>query len=172
MKTKTFTIEKSAVECYKIRNSEVWADITIDANESTGRIQIASDYGSWQYYWGACGKPFKQFLTELDKYYAASKFGASRWFDSEKTVAEYRAVIKENANDGYISKKKKIDALAELQCLEESSCKEEFCRNLEDCSEIMRIYDHCPALVYGIDPSFDKFWSILWPVFINHIKRE
>ena len=106
MKTENMTIEKTTVECYRLRHSSgMWADITIDANKETGRIQIASDYGSWQNYWGSCGKPFKLFLQSLDKYYVAGKFGASKWFDAVKTVAEYRAVIKENIKDGYISKK-------------------------------------------------------------------
>jgi hypothetical protein len=166
-----FTIEKKTVECYKMRSkSGIWADITIDASENTGRIQIASDYGSWQYYWGACGCAFKEFLCGLDKHYVAGKFGASKWFDSTKTVAEYRAVIKENIKDGYISKKKGIDALAELQCLEESSCKEEFCSNLNDCSEIMRLYDHCPSLIYGIDPAFENFWNNTWISFVDYLK--
>lgn len=166
-----FTITKTTVECYKIRHlSGMWSDITIDAKEETGRIQIASDYGEWQFYWGSCGMPFKKFLASLDKHYVAGKFGASRWFDSIKTVAEYRAVIKENVKDGYLTKQKGIKALAELQCLEESSCKEEFCSNLSnDCDEIMKLYDHCPSLVYGIDPSFENFWTKLWPVFINEL---
>ncbi len=169
-----FSINKTSVELYKIRHESgfCWADITIDANGTTGRISIASDYGSWQYYWGACGESFKKFLCGLDKSYIAGKFGADKWFDSEKTVAEYRRVIKENINDGYISKKKGIEALAELQCLEESSCKEEFCRHLEDCSEIMRLYDHCPSLVYDIEPSFENFWIKLWPILIEQLQSE
>ena len=57
MKTQLeLTVTKSTVEVYKIRSNEfAWADITIDASGNKGRISIASDYGSWQNYWGACG---------------------------------------------------------------------------------------------------------------------
>ncbi len=173
MKISEFTIEKSTVDCYKLRStSGMWADITIDDNGTKGRIQIASDYGSWQNYWGACGVDFKSFLCGLDKHYVAGKFGANRWFDAEKTITEYRTVIKENIKDGYISKQKGISVLSELQSLEESSCQEEFYRNLEDCSGIMKLYDHCPSLIYGIDPRFNNFWDNIWPIFIDAIKPK
>ena len=77
-----FTTTRSTVECYKIRSDRgLWADITIDANGKAGRVQIASDYGSWENYWGACGSEFKEFLCGLDIDYAAGKFGESKWFD-------------------------------------------------------------------------------------------
>jgi hypothetical protein len=173
MKTEKFTIEKTTIECFKMRSpSGTWADISIDANGKAGRIQIASDYGSWQFYWGACGCEFKEFLCGLDKHYVAGKFGASKWFDSEKTLSEYRAVIKENFNDGYINKEVNDDALAELQQLDGCNDRGEFCRILNDCDEIMRIYDHCPALVYGIDPGFENFWTKIWPRFIEYLKTK
>lgn len=47
-------IEKTQIELYKVRldGGQGWADISIDAKEKSGRIQIASDWGAWQYYWG------------------------------------------------------------------------------------------------------------------------
>jgi hypothetical protein len=76
-----YTIEKSQCEVYILRRregSEYWADITVHCNNNAGRIQIASDYGSWQNYWGHCACPFKEFLIKLsrDMDYAATKFRA------------------------------------------------------------------------------------------------
>lgn len=165
-----FTITKTTVECFKIRHSSgTWADITIDAKEETGRIQIASDYGAWQFYWGSCGMPFKEFLASLDKHYVAGKFGCARWFDAVKTVAEFQRVIEEDINDGYLNASKGADALDELELLKNSSDQNEFCMTLNDCGQIMKLYDHCPSLIYGIDPSFENFWTKLWPVFIEQI---
>ena len=44
-------ITKKVVECYHLRGvnqSSGWADITIDAAGSRGRVSISSDYGSYQ----------------------------------------------------------------------------------------------------------------------------
>ena len=172
MKDESFTIEKTTVECYKLRNRSTWADITIDAKEETGRIQIASDYGHWQFYWGSCGLPFKKFLISLDRHYVAGKFGAGKWFDPVKTIAEYKEVVKANIDDGYLNKLDGEEAIGEIDQLLDYTDRSEFCRVLEDCSQIMKIYDHCPALIYGIDPQFENFWSKIWPVFVDQIKKE
>jgi len=173
-KEEKFTIKKSAVECYKIRHSRgmKWADITIDSNEKGGRISIASDCGSWQYYWNACNESFKSFLIGLDIHYVAGKFGCSNWFDIEKTISEYTAVITENINDAYLSKDDGEEALEEVKSLSACANQEEFFRELGNCSQIMRLYDHCPGVIYGINPAFRNFWTLIWPEFINEIKCE
>lgn len=76
-------IKEDKVEIYRLRNVGIsksnWADIMIDTQEGSecGRIVIISDWGSWKYYWGACGCPFKVFLVELKDtpHYAAQKLG-------------------------------------------------------------------------------------------------
>ena len=77
---KKYSINKTQCEVYKLRHEcgMYWADITVDSGEKSGRIQIASDYGSWQNYWSCCGCSFKEFLTKLDMQYTAGKFGAER----------------------------------------------------------------------------------------------
>lgn len=84
-----FSINKNTVEQYKIRHSSgsCWADIVLDSGDGCGRIQIASDFGDWQYYWGSCGCSFKKFLTEIDMGYFAGKVGESDWFDIDATGA-------------------------------------------------------------------------------------
>jgi hypothetical protein len=172
METNNLTVTKTTVECYKIRHPQFWADINIDSLGNQGRIQIASAYGSWQFFWGACGKPFKKFLQGVDKYYVAGKFGSSKWFDAIKTVAEFKQVIEANINDGYLNTSDGADALEELDQLNDLSEREEFCRCLSDCDQIMRIYDHCPALIFGIDPQFEHFWTTVWPILLNEFKKE
>ena len=94
--TPNYTITKSNIELYKFRkeNGDEWADITIDENGTTGRISIASNWGSWQNYWDFCGRSFKEFLTKLnceyDCEYVANKFGVGRCFDLEKTINFYK----------------------------------------------------------------------------------
>jgi hypothetical protein len=171
---KQFTITKSTVECYKIRHESAmyWADITIDANGTTGRIQIASDYGSWQNYWGACGKSFKEFLCGLDKHYVAGKFGAGQWFDLEKTIRHFKRNILEYRRGEELSAEKARQIWDELKQNFDSNLSG-FLQQLENnCEYTMNHFDWSPDLIYGIDPSFEKFWNELWPVFINTIREE
>lgn len=169
MKTELeLTITKSQVEVYKIRSNEfAWADITIDASGNKGRISIASDYGSWQNYWGACGESFKQFLQGLNIDYAANKFGADRWFDLDGTIK----YLEERIQD-YSTGDDKEGLLNELNDLKDTSGKEEFIHVIQNCDSIMEMEDHMPDLNYSIEPSFKSFWNELWPELLREFKKE
>ena len=170
---KNFKTTKSTVECYKIRGTKsgVWADITIDANEKAGRLQIASDYGSWQYYWGSCGLNFKDFLISLNIDYVANKFGEGNWFDLDKTISNLESNIKEFTQYDTIQDLKN-ELLEELKNLEESSGKDEFVHKMWNSPKIMDMADGTPNLETSISPQFQNFWKILWQVFKEELKAE
>lgn len=159
-------VTKSHVECYKLRSDKgAWADITIDMKDKTGRIQIASDYGSWQYYWGACGETFKKFLIGLDLHYIAGKFGESRWFDLEKTIASLRSRINDMDKHEVL--------LEELSKLEDCSSREEFNHIIwSDCENILEMEDNNPDVCESVSPMFMQFWNKLWPSFLEALKSE
>lgn len=164
-----FIITKTKVEVYKMRSKDfAWADITIDAKETTGRISIASDYGNWQNYWGACGTSFKKFLQEINIDYCATKFGANKWFDLDKTVAG----LKERISDFSESKSQKKNLLKELKTLANVSCLEEFIQVAQECNAIMYMEDYMPDVVYSIEPGFKRFWNEIWPVFLEELQKE
>ena len=169
MENSNYTITKCTVECYKIRKSTgLWADINIDEEENTGRIQIASDYGSWQYYWGPCGKSFKKFLIGLDIGYASGKFGESDWFDLDATIKYLKNRIDEYGFDD----DEKESVLNELNELTDVSCKEEFVHIVSNCDLIMNMEDGMPNMCKNISPTFKNFWETIWQVFINELKKE
>ena len=95
MKSGEFTITKRFIELYVIRHSSssYWADISIDDNGSGGRLKISSDYGNWEYYWGACGTSLKEFIKNLDIGYAANKFGEGNYFLFDDTIKFYNFSI-------------------------------------------------------------------------------
>lgn len=167
---KKYSVTKSLIECYKIKqnNNFGWANIVVDAMDETGRIQIASDYGSWQYYWGSCGYSFKKFLIKLDQHYAANKFGEANWFDLEKTVERLKKRIKEYTSD----KEERKSLMNEINDLEQSSCKSEFEQKMWMCTKIMNMEDNCPEFSYSISPAFTMFWKEIWPVFIDVLQKE
>ena len=173
MEKTEFTIEKTTVECYKIRHDYgYWADITVDSQGSKGRISISSDFGNYANFWGACGSSFKKFLIDLNLDYAADKFGADRWFDQENTLKGYRIHILDYRKDETISAQLARLLWNEIEELEECSSKSEFEITISNCSNLMRLFDHCPEIDYGITPQFRKFWDLVWPVFIDQIKSE
>jgi len=175
MEKGVFTIEKSTVECYKIRHSSgmCWADITIDSNGNTGRIQIASDYGSWQYYWGACGCPFKKFLGKIDMEYTADKFGESKWFDIDKTMRAYREYILESRRIEQFNADKAREMWEEVKLLTDSSNSTEFGEIMRSqCEVLFAEFDYCPDVHYSVSPLFVKFWKNVWPVLLEQFKKE
>jgi hypothetical protein len=170
MEKETYTIEKTLVECYKLRSTtgSYWADITIDSIGTKGRIQIASDFGSYQNYWGACGCSFKEFLQRLNIEYAADKFGEDKWFDLDATIK----LLRERILDEFHHEDDKDEVLSELKELESCSNKEEFCDQIRNCKNIWQMEDGMPSLCYAITPQFKRFWDEIWPVFIDHLKKE
>jgi len=161
-----YSIKKTTVESYKVRcDSFYWADITIDADGKMGRIQIVSDFGSWQNYWGACGCSFKEFLQKINIDYAADKFGAHKWFDLDRTIISLKERINDYTDD-------KEDLLKELESLESSSGKDEFIHIMHNCDEIMKMENYYPDMIYSIEPGFKRFWKEVWPVFTNQLSKE
>jgi len=169
-----YTIVKSNVECYKVRHpkSFYWADITLDHNGNKGRISIASDFGDYQYYWGACGKPFKEFLCKIGIDYAAGKFGADRWFDLELTIKGYKETVLDYRRTESIEAYEARKLFDEIKQLEDSSSESEFCNIIQHQENLMRFFDYCPNLSKSISPRFRNFWKEIWPVFIQEMKNE
>lgn len=169
-----YSLTKSAVECYKIRHPSgmYWADITIDSKGNAGRIQIASDYGDYQSYWGACGVPFKEFLAKIGIDYAAKKFGANDWFDHEGTLTSYRNDVLNYRRHERITKEEAREMWDEIKALYDCSGKEEFVAEMYQKDALMDFYDHCPDLKKDITPQFKTFWHTCWQVLLSEFKKE
>lgn len=171
-----FTIKKTTVECYKIRQERTiasWADITVDSpGEKCGRISIASDYGDWQYFWGAVGGSFKDFLCHIDKHYAAGKFGANRWFDQQATLKTMKKQIIEYRRDNDIDAEKARAMWNELNDLKEYDDAQVFAMRAFDSEHLSYLFDCGPDLSYDCTPGFNAFWEIVWPVFVGELKKE
>lgn len=164
-----YSITKSAVELYRIRMKDsTWADITLDCGEEAGRISIASDYGDWGYYWGACGCSFKKFLVHLDIQYTAGKFSCNKFFDHDATLASYRKSVEESD----LSKGGKAALYKEIDSLSDYGNENEFVAELRyEKVTLMRFFDY-PPLIRGIDPHFKRFWNEIWPVFLRELAKE
>lgn len=169
--SKEMKIEKSLVECYRMRDGYEFADFTIDAHEHAGRVSVASSYGSFEYYWGACGCPLKEFLGRIDMDYAARKFGQANWFDLDKTIVGFQSQVDEEKEFKAQTWLEIIQA--EINYLKSASCKEELNHMLwEDSPELMSLCDHQPDVQVSIDPHFKTFWNKFWLPFVEYLKEE
>jgi hypothetical protein len=170
-----YTITKSTVECYKIRHPSgmYWADITIDTvpGSRQGRIQIASDYGSYQCFWGACGPTFKDFLAHINIDYAASNFGATGWFDLNETIKGIRHLALEQK--AFIEKDEYKLIQSEIKDLSDYVHEHEFINEYWNKKNLIKLYDGSyPDIVKGITPQFKKFWDTCWKVLLNEFEKE
>lgn len=163
------TITKKTVECYQIRFSkgDKWADITIDEGDKCGRISIASDFGSWEHFWGSCGKGFKTFLAGLDIHYAAGKFGEGRWFDHEATMKELRQSVADHDDA-----EEKEAMLEELEQLEDCTEVNSFCHLAYSADTLYKLWDTGPNIHTDVSPMFRRFWTEIWPLFLAEIQKE
>lgn len=174
MNNQNFTIEKSQVECYKIRIHErgYWADITLDSQGTKGRINVASDFGNFSYFWGACGVGFKEFLTRLNIEYAADKFNMDRSFSLKSTLASYKKSLQESMVVNALSKDSARDIFNEIEELSDCSNLEEFVARTWNQRKLMNFFDGTPEICYQISPQFQKFWTTIWPIFIDRLHAE
>ncbi|OIQ22021.1 MAG: hypothetical protein BM557_01185 [Flavobacterium sp. MedPE-SWcel] len=171
VQSNNFTITKSEVQCYKLRsnNSGLWANITVD---STGAIQITSDYGDWQYIWRSPGEPFKSFLISLNIEYLALNFNCNNEFKPDLTLIDMQ-----------------IEILRARKCNRITNSQARFCfdrvkeikrKNITDLDFFIgNFYNHTwfdifsfPPIVKGIENRFQAFFDSIWTAFINELKIE
>lgn len=176
MESQVFTVAKSTVECYKIRVTDgfAWADITIDANDRGGRICIASDYGNWQNYWGAAGSDFKAFLGKISEDYAASKFGAERWIDVDKSLASFKKAVAERKKYGGLDKEEAREIREEIEELKHENAQSLEAAISHSTKLYSFLYKHAGEidLEYEPNPHFARFWKEIWPVLLAEFKKE
>lgn len=164
-------ITKSKVEIYRLRDNGRWADITIDENGNAGRISIASDWGSWQYFWGSCGCPFKEFLIGLKSniHYVADKMGADNYLDKEATIKGIRSYI--NDNKEYFPNRKEmlleVDNISEEDWTDSSG----FYQLINSTNYLVECYDWI-EVVKTITPQFRGFWKEAFIPFLESLQAE
>lgn len=173
--TQVFSVAKSTVECYKIRSEKgpYWADVTIDAKGTSGRISISSDYGNWQNFWGACGCDFKAFLATLNPQYAADKFGAERWVDVQATLLNIREQVRELRRDETLSAEKARAIYDETKALRHESQHSLEGAIYAGCPNLgWLLAQYCISFTYEPNPLFLRFWKEIWPVLLAEFQKE
>ena len=168
-------ITKTAIQSYKIRGAKhgAWADITVDEGVKSGRLSISSDYGDWQYYWGACGCSFKEFLTGVGKCYVAGKFRADNHLDMKSTAKRWREQILEYRYDESLNRQEARELWQQVKRMEDECGRmDDLLEAFHENQELLKFLDYDPSPNTTYDPSFDQFWEVLWTVFVDEIQKE
>lgn len=176
IKVVPYNVTKGTAEIYRFRAQDggYWAEVIIDTNPNSrmGRISIFSDFGSWNYFWGACGETFKKFLSGLDKHYLAGKFGADKCFDGPATFDAMKTLAEET----HTTKSAQYRNIMEIISDGEKSCStlEDFTHFMRGKGNpsLMRMSQGIPDVVYRIEPGFENFWGHIWPVLLDAFKSE
>lgn len=163
------TITEKTLQVYNLRFEQgFWANITLDAGHESGRLSIASDWGTWSYYWGSCGETFSKFLSSLDIEYMARKFNEANYVDVLSTIRLYSKLILEGRRAGDITALDARLAFAELKelrsCGAASFTDDEHYRY-----ELLRVLQY-PSSVRIVSPRFREFYTMAWKPFIEHLK--
>ncbi len=169
-----YTVEKSTVECYKLRMPDgmYYADITIDCEGKAGRISIASDFGNWSTYWGSAGPSFKEFLLEINMDYFASKVGEDNKLNFERTIFGYKRLIRELRREENIGQQTAREMYDALDDMEEFDTEEAFCNEMYRHKALHELIDGYPDVITEVGIGFRRFWDGPWKIFKEEIKKE
>ncbi len=181
-------VTKKVIDVYKVREEQGifgWADIAIDAGwiksghgeQNCFRVSISSDYGNWAFFWSHPGKCWRSFLMKISIDYAASKFGANGWFDSDGTERWLKRDISEARRQGSITAEQAREAWEAIEgvIMESGDHPDLICERLIN-SDWIKAWggDWLDRLNmnYGICPRFRAFWDGPWKEFIQVIEKE
>jgi hypothetical protein len=166
-------IEKNTIELYRIRlEKSGWADISIDDNDKAGRISIASDWGSWEYYWGSCGSSFKEFISSLNIHYVACKFGEDKYINVEKSVFGWKKSVIEQRRDEEITSDFARLVYEEIKELEENCAPMDLVEACRSQTNLLEFSGYSPDFVKEVSPRFKRFWEKVFMHFQQHLKDE
>lgn len=175
-------INKKTTQIYQLRKfkeSNIWADICLDENSdgSGGALMIRSDYGSWDYYWGSCGRPLKEFICGIGIDYLMNKLGSRNEFDYDRWESEAKERIKYALQEKDIDNKKCDELMQELEDLSREGFRNEdalYVYLRESDKKLFSFFCDNESFPNGKDyPSGLKlFIENIWKPFIQELKKE
>ena len=184
-------ILKNTYEAYHLKNNGEWATICLldltpnsprASGEFAGELLIHSTYGSWAYNWNSCGRPFKEFLQDVDFSYLFKKFMGhdARCYAGSATVKELkRRIIYARTHSGLSKDESRFlwnQLVLNQETIEESvaGLVESLSAISDDSSRAIRDFLSEPW-EYAVQmpaPATIGFWKELWPEFRAMLATE
>lgn len=146
-----------------------------------GELVIYSSFGRFGYQWGHCGRPFPQFLLDMDMGYFMTKMyaGEVRVFDFEATVADMKRRIRSQRREHSFDRQDARNLYDAVEAISYTSDSSEFCSALLEDNEFRNSDGEglgfcCPwdITVRKINPQCEGFWKTIWPEFCNQLREE
>jgi len=174
-------VTKTMTETYTLRGKKcLWAKINLDCGEKSVNVMISSDYGEFNYYWGATGLNPKKFLCDIDMHYAMKKLmgGTHEMYEPDFEARKIRIneMIIEYRFDGSISKEEARNAWDKAKEIFE------YCQNSNDkyyekfytSDEFKDIFYDCESIpeCTKLKPKVTQVWNDLWKPFVEYLKTE
>jgi len=175
-------ITKKNIQVYQLRKfkeSNIWADIYLDENKdgSGGALAIRSDYGSWDYCWGSCGRPLKEFICGIDAGYLMGKLSSRNEFDYDRWKVAAQEQIKYALQEKNIDDEKHDGLMQELEGLGREGFQSEdslYVYLRETNSELFSFFGSSENFPNGKDypTGLKLFIENIWKPFIQELKKE
>lgn len=172
-------ISKTISECYKVENldSRVFADIYLEFGDSSVKITINADYGTFSYFWGSTGKNPKEFLKRIDFYYTMEKFVGSSLYepDFEKRLEAIKKTLFEKRKSNEISKKVAKNIYDEINFIFENYNSEDIIvEKILQIKNFNKIYEDIVYMPFDrkVKNKFKYFWDEIWIPFVENLKEE
>ena len=174
------------IEVYKFRevsDTHLWANIYVDVadsdNNGAGTILIRSDYGSWDFFWGTCGSPFKKFLAEVGKDYLIRKLnGPNKEFRQHEWQIDARRIVDEYFDECDPEDEEKEGANEELDEIDRNcnfhSSEAMYAYISGNCPYLSDVFSNSGEYPNGnfVSRQLEMFVEQIWPVFVEELKKE
>lgn len=171
-------IVKKTAEVYELRDGFAWGHIALVINGETVDVVINSDYGSYAYFWTACGKDPKVFLCQVDMHYAMNKLTSGKMYepDTDKYQSEIKELIIRRRRDGYLDQHQAREAWdGLLAIIDEYGNGDVLFHELISSdwwgSVFFNDFDNLPS-AERVKPQVSGFWEKIWIPFTQELKRE
>ncbi|MGR5367085.1 hypothetical protein [Photobacterium damselae] len=174
------TVTKKISELYEVRQANgscgKWADFNLVCGAESVRISINSDYGNYAYVWGSCGCNPKEFLTDIDFYYAMKNLSNYNLYVDNVNgfTHHYKRDLIQLVHDGVLTFNRAKEIYFELKEFTGSTNREIQDQLFESdlAKEIGYNDPSCIPNPRMIDPILVMFWDNCWIPFVEQLKTE
>lgn len=175
-------IDKKETQTYTLRGEYgLWAKINLEYGPTSVNVMISSDYGSYDYWWGATGSNPKAFLTRIDMYYTMKKlmggYDATQEPDHESTIRSIKKKIIEVRRE-YQKDLSKDDAREAwndmIGYVNDYGTGEIYYKSMIEHDSFEAIFCDTEAIPFEtkLKGQAKDFWEKIWTPFTDELKKE
>lgn len=164
----TVVVNKRMVEAYEIRQGHEWVWFAVSDEPRNHSLVIQGSYGNFVYTWSDPGVPFREFLAQLDSYYATKKLaGTDRELDGPAILKAIKEALLTMRKEGYITRDRARDEWDLLPVEIEGDG--DFHRWL-DHTELVDAHEYAVMKPGPQMRDFMRMYQMFWPAFAEKLR--